>query len=75
MRRDPRRLNEEKQETELEIKLNGQVVLTKAMTKNLTMLDTTLLAVSIMFLPVLFQSTLTESDNPLIKQEGRNDGT
>jgi hypothetical protein len=68
MRIRPRKSNDEKQETELVIKLNGQVVLTKEMAKNLTILDTTVLAVSVMFLPVLFQGMLIESDNPLRKE-------
>ena len=73
MRRDLRRLKDEKHETELEVKLNGQVVLTKAMIKNLTIWDTTALAVSVMFLPVLFHGMRTESDNHPLKPEVKPD--
>jgi len=74
MKRGQSKSNDAKPVTELAIKLNGQVVLERATVKNLTILDTTLLAVSIMFLPVLFQGMRTESGSLHTKRD-ENDGT
>lgn len=60
---------DEKQETELVIRLNGKVLCEKVTVRKLTILDTTALAVSMMFLPVLFHGMLIERANLQQKQE------